>query len=259
MSLVRIASCLVLLGALVQSDASPRRRRSPGSPCSGTDNPVVDASDPACYAGEGTAQLEDIVIKLLNFTSDGTGFLELTGTGDEKIKCKDSLALPFSKVDTSQTLTLSDTALGDCLPSTVSIDFVDYCSVQDTFYGTVKVTLTGNSGSQTYTVQVTLARQDSCESAATPAPTPAAAVTGNVKLFTGESIARQSTQTGPFTLVNIGMFGIPLCVAGLVLGIRSMKRSISTSAYTPLPALVDASEDPVASETGGLEVVLVAP
>jgi len=62
---------------------------------------------------------------------------------------------------------------------------------------------------------------------------------GFAKLYNGKGTADKNSQASPFSLINLGMFGLGvLCVAGLAFGVRSMKKR-STHTFNPLVASAD--------------------
>jgi len=71
---------------------------------------------------------------------------------------------------------------------------------------------------------------------------------GFTKLYNGKGTADKKSQASPFSLINLGMFGLGvLCVSGLAFGVRSMKKR-STRTFFSLVA----SDDP---ESGLLELL----
>jgi len=78
----------------------------------------------------------------------------------------------------------------------------------------------------------------------TPQPTPANPSASFARLSDGDGTAGKETQRSAFSVVNIGMLGFcALCVAGIALGVKKMKRSEETLSYRSLPPRVDVPGD----------------
>jgi len=98
--------------------------------CTGSTDPVVSA--PQCYhAKAGALGLTETVDVTINDLTSGTGHFDIAGSGVEGFSCS-------SKEFTKAGQTIS-TDLSDCVPSTVSLSEIDYCSDQDAIKVKVKV------------------------------------------------------------------------------------------------------------------------
>jgi len=100
------------------------------SKCSGTADPVVTGAQ--CYhAKAGALGLTETVDVTINDFASAAGHFNIAGSGVEGFTCTSK---DFSK--SGQSIT---TDLSDCVPSTVSISEIDYCSDQDAIKVKVKV------------------------------------------------------------------------------------------------------------------------
>jgi len=107
---------------------------------------------------------------------------------------------------------------------------------------------------------------DPCAPVTTPQPTPANPCATSTpanpcasfaRLSDGEGTAGKKTQRSAFSVVNIGMLGFcALCVAGIALGVKKMKRSKETFSYRSLPSQVGVPGD---VESGACELLAEAP
>merc|ERR1719491_1106141 len=103
---------------------------------------------------------------------------------------------------------------------------------------------------------VTLSPGSPCNLATTPQPTPANPCASFPRLFDGEGTADKETQTSAFSVVNFGMLGFcALCVAGIALGVKNMKRSKEPISYRSLPSQMGVPED---AESGAHELLAEA-
>lgn len=97
--------------------------------CSGTDDP----SGPRCFEGTaGALGVTETVIVNLEEVNTGSGKVSFTGSGVEAFTCSHK-SYTHSGLD----LVLEDTS--DCMPSTVSIKELEYCSDSDEIDVSVKV------------------------------------------------------------------------------------------------------------------------
>merc|ERR1719162_536407 len=104
---------------------------------------------------------------------------------------------------------------------------------------------------------VTLSPGNPCALVTTPQPSPANPCASFARLSDGEGTAGKKTQRSAFSVVNIGMLGFcALCVAGIVLGVKKMKRSKETLSYASLPSRVGVPGD---MENGARELLAEAP
>jgi len=94
----------------------------------------------------------------------------------------------------------------------------------------------------------------------TPQPTPANPSASFARLSDGDGTAGKETQRSAFSVVNIGMLGFcALCVAGIALGVKKMKRSEETFSYVqmkPSPGQVGVPGD---VESGARELLAEGP
>merc|ERR1711935_1238891 len=96
-----------------------------------------------------------------------------------------------------------------------------------------------------------------CAPVTTPQPTPAHPCASFARLSDGEGTAGKKTQRSVFSAVNIGMLGFcALCVAGIALGVKKMKRSKETLSYVSLPSQVGVPGD---VESGARELLAESP
>jgi len=105
--------------------------REAAADCTGTEDPVI--SGPQCYtATAGALGVTETVQVTLNDLDSGAGHFDIAGSGVEGFTCAGK---EFSK--SGQAIT---TDLSDCVPSTVAINEINYCSDQDSIKVKVKVT-----------------------------------------------------------------------------------------------------------------------
>jgi len=91
----------------------------------------------------------------------------------------------------------------------------------------------------------------------TPQPTPANPSASFARLSDGDGTAGKETQRSAFSVVNIGMLGFcALCVAGIALGVKKMKRSKETLSYCSSQSQVGVPGD---MESGAWELLAEAP
>merc|ERR1712194_776926 len=96
-------------------------------------------------------------------------------------------------------------------------------------------------------------RSDPCAPVTTPQPTPANPCASFARLSDVEGTAGKKTQRSAFSVVNNGMLGFcALCVAGIALGVKKMKRSKETPSYVSLPSQVGVPGD---VESGARELL----
>merc|ERR1712194_17692 len=90
-----------------------------------------------------------------------------------------------------------------------------------------------------------------------PTPSDPCAVASFARLSDGEGTVGKKSQTSAFSPVNVGMFGFcALCVAGIAVAAKKMKRKTETRSYHSLPPKVGAPED---MESGMLELLAEDP
>jgi len=100
-------------------------------------------------------------------------------------------------------------------------------------------------------------RSDPCAPVTTPQPAPANPCGTFARLSDGEGTAGKKTQRSAFSVVNIGILGFcALCVTGIALGVKKIKRSKETLSYRSLPSQVGVPGD---VESGALQLLAEAP
>merc|ERR1712086_149794 len=103
----------------------------------------------------------------------------------------------------------------------------------------------------------TLSPGDPCAPVTTPQPAPENPCGTFARLSDGEGTAGKKTQRSVFSVVNIGILGFcALCVTGIALGVKKIKRSKETLSYRSLPSQVGVPGD---VESGALQLLAEAP
>merc|ERR1719162_1026361 len=113
----------------------------------------------------------------------------------------------------------------------------------------------GTAGKKTQ--KVTLSPVNPCAPVTTPQLAPANPCGTFARLADAEGTAGKKTQRSAFSVVNIGILGFcALCVAGIALGVKKIKRSKETLSYRSLPSQVGVPGD---VESGALQLLAEAP